>query len=121
LEGDLGVEIRDNGLVFPLPKKTGAVGTNCKDTRGLASWLSAVSFKYEADITITGNDCESQRSLHNSEIEYWYAPRPRKLFFRVTAPGDFKYFLQTIRSCDEGKVIDRGIEFIREGSMSKCI
>jgi hypothetical protein len=29
--------------------------------RGLASWLSAVSLKLEADTTITDNDCESQR------------------------------------------------------------
>ena len=39
---------------------------------------------------------------------------PRNLFARVKAPGDFKYALQNIRSCDKSKVDSLGIEFIEK-------
>ena len=59
-----------------LPKCQGLAKMVLSDTkRGLAFWLSAVSLKHEADITLTEKDCESQRCLRNSKIDYWYAPQ----------------------------------------------
>ena len=59
-----------------LPKCQGLAKMVLSDIkRGLASWLSAVSFKHEADITLTENDCESQRCLRNSKVVFWYAPQ----------------------------------------------
>ena len=45
------------------------------DVDWLPGYLRLVSLKLGADITITENDCESQRSLRNSKIEYGYAPQ----------------------------------------------
>jgi hypothetical protein len=65
-------------------------------------------------MTITGHDCESQRSLRKIR-DLILVRTPRNLFVRVTASGDFKHALQTIRSCDKSKVDSRlGIEFIEK-------
>jgi len=46
------------------------------------------------------------------QLKDWILVRSlENLFVRVEAPGDFKYALQTIRSCNKSKVDGIGIEF----------